>query len=141
MKHILLFTFALLLAFPVAAQEAGDAAKRLELAGKMHDIWPIRTRMESAIDSVSESFPEEKRAQIKAAMRKSIKYDELEEESTKAMADIFTVDELNAMIAFYGSEAGRSVSAKTGDYEKAITPVLTKMLDKAMLDIRTGQNQ
>ena len=152
LRLILLLSF-LTLSGPVFAQSAGTAEasaagqsltgepitkERLALAEQMHDIWPIRTRVESALSSVAESFPEERRPEIKALMRRSIKYDQLEEESIKAMARIFTEDELKAMIGFYSSDAGRAVSEKTGMYEQAIAPVLTQMLDKAVLDLRTG---
>lgn len=160
MKSFPFFLLALFLSFPVLAQEgvgagsppvmkedappvtsaalSADDKERLALAEKMHEIWPIRTRMENAIDAVSQQFPEERRAEVKSAMRKSIQYDQLEEESIKAMATIFSTEELKAMIDFYGSETGRAISAKTPDYEAALTPALTKMMDKAMLDLRTG---
>lgn len=131
--------FALvLLSVPAFAQDAAVSQERLQLAQKMHEIWPVRTRIESAISHVAVNFPEEKQAEAKAAMRKSIQFDQVEEESIKAMARVFTEDELKAMIAFYGSETGRSVSAKTVDYEMALRPIMTKMMDKAMLDLRTG---
>lgn len=144
MKKLFLILALILISTPVSAQDAAKtvvSAKRLELAEKMHDIWPIRTRMESAIDSVAEGFPEEKRAEIKAAMRKSIQFDQLEEASVKAMAETFTEEELVAMIEFYGSETGRSISAKTGNYEFALRPIIVQMIDKAMLSLRTGQGQ
>jgi hypothetical protein len=133
------------LSMPVLAQgetatvDLAISAKRIELAQKMHEIWPIRTRMESAIDSIAQGFPEAKQPQIKAAMRKSMKYDQLEEGSVKAMAETFTEEELEEMIKFYGSETGRSISAKTGMYEDALRPIMMEMIDKAMLDVRTGQ--
>lgn len=121
---------------PSSAQTVSE--NRLALAHEMHQIWPIRTRMEDALDGIVKNFPEEKRAAILAAMRKSINYDLLEQESVKAMAEIFTEDELKAMVAFYSSDAGRSVSAKTNDYEEALRPVMTKMLDKAIMDAKMG---
>ncbi len=42
------------------------------------------------------------------------------------------------MIEFYGSDVGRSISAKTADYELALRPIMVKMMDKAMLDLKTG---
>lgn len=158
MKHILpLFALSLMLSMPVMAQEEGTPVPaegavsmpaeapipeaNMALAKQMHEIWPIRTRIESAIDAVSERFPEDKQAQVKATIRKSIQYDQVEEESIKAMASTFTEDELKAMVEFYGSEAGRSISAKTQDYELAMRPVIVKMLDKAMLDLKTGTPQ
>lgn len=111
---------------------------QLELAGQMHDIWPIRTRIESAYDSVAKQFPEERQPEVKALLRKSTDFDELEEASIKAMAQTFTEEELKTMIAFYGSDVGRSISAKTDDYEAAIRPTIDKMISKAMMDLRVG---
>ena len=142
MKTLSLFLMLFLLSVPAHAQDEGAVTKeQLTLAGKMHEIWPVRTRVETAIEAVSKNFPAEKQAEMKAAMRKNIKFDQLEEESIKAMAQTFTVGELQAMIDFYGSETGRAISAKTGDYEMALRPIMTKMMDKAMLDMRTGTAQ
>lgn len=151
MKHLSLL--ALLIAFSSVPAKAEDAAKpaaeaatetsvtaeQLALAEKMHEIWPTRMRIESAIANAAESFPEAKRAEVKAALRKNIQFDQVEEESIKAMAETFSAEELQAMIDFYGSENGRSISAKTGDYERALRPSLIKMMDKAMLDLKTGK--
>ncbi len=145
MKKLSLILALVLLSTPAFAQEGtaepAVSAKRLELSEKMHEIWPIRTRMETAIDSVSEGFPVEKQPEIKAAMRKSVQFDQLEEASIKAMAETYNEEELTAMIEFYGSETGRSISAKTSNYEFALRPIMVKMIDKAMLDLRTGMGK
>lgn len=141
MKFPLLLIALMLIAAPVAAQEVAVTPKRLELAGEMHQIWPIRTRIETALDGIAENFPEERRAEIKASIRKGIQFDQVEEASIRAMAETFTEEELVEMIKFYGSDVGRSISAKTGDYERALRPVFTQMLDKAALDLRTGSAQ
>ena len=133
------------LAMPAMAQEKAEAVidpglnRRLELAEKMHEIWPVRVKVEEALENASLSFPPEKRAEFKAGMRKAIKYDLLEEESITAMANIFTEKELQAMIDFYGSPEGRAVGEKTNDYVRALEPVMTKMLDQALIEVRTGQ--
>lgn len=167
MTHILsLFAVLLLIASPVMAQESadeflkaqeqgqvtekakqqeikpqddGDYALRLKLSQDMHKIWPMRQKVENALDVVAKRIPEKDRLTFKAAMRKSIKFDALEEASIDAMADIFTEKELKKMIEFYGSKEGRSVSYKTGDYEKALQPMMIKMLDKALLDAKLGK--
>ena len=119
-------------------KDEADYEQRLELSRKMHEIWPVRSKIETALDIVSEQIPQQERLKFKAGMRKAIKFDALEEASVDAMADIFSVKELAAMIAFYGSKEGRSVSHKTGDYERALQPVMIKMIDKALLDIKLG---
>jgi hypothetical protein len=112
--------------------------RRLELSKEMHEIWPTRPKIEAAIDAVGEQIPQADRTKFKAAMRRVVKYNALEEKSIETMAEIFTVAELEAMLAFYGSKEGRSVSFKTGDYEAALQPLLVKMIDKALLDTRLG---
>lgn len=95
MKQLLILLGFLVLAAPAFAQDAPEEEKaaqaqekpvldpdfeqRLNLAEKMHDIWPIRPRVEDALDMTAESLPEAERAEFKAHMRKVIKYDQLEE--------------------------------------------------------------
>lgn len=116
-----------------------DYEARLELSRQMHEIWPVRPKIEAVLDRIIEQVEPQNRLRFKSAMRKAIKFNALEEASIDAMADIFSEAELKAMIAFYGSKEGRSVSFKTDDYERALQPVMTKMIDKALLDTRLGQ--
>lgn len=125
---------------PIAALPDDDFAyeERLELSREMHKIWPMRLKIENALDIVSGQIDEEKRAAFKSSLRKSIKFDALEQASIDAMADIFSVAELNRMIEFYGSKEGRSVSEKITDYEQALQPLMSQMMDKALMDARLG---
>jgi hypothetical protein len=147
------FSLILLLSsfsFGVSAQEVNlkasqkpditieDYDARLKLAEEMHEIWPIRPKIEDALERVAQNIPQTERLRFKSAMRKAIEFQALEEASIDAMVEIFTAKELQAMINFYGSKEGRSVSVKTGDYEQALQPVLVKMLDKALLDTKLG---
>ncbi len=118
-----------------------DYDERLELSRKMHEIWPIRVKIESALERLSQQIEAPQRLRFKAAMRQAIKFDALEEASVEAMSEIFTSKELEAMIDFYGSKEGRSVSHKTADYERAMEPLLVKMIDKAILDTKLGTPQ
>lgn len=123
---------------PVEGNTEENYEERLTLSREMHEIWPIRPKVEAALEAVSGQIDEVNRPKFKAAMRKAIKFEALEQASIDAMADIFTVEELKAMIDFYGSKEGRSVSHKTLDYEKSLEPVIIKMMDKALLDIKLG---
>lgn len=112
--------------------------RRLELAKEMHEIWPTRLKVEQALDRATVGLPEERRAAFKAAMRKAIKYKVLEEDSIDAMVKLFTVEELEDMVKFYGSSNGRAVSLKIDAYQAEIAPSFTRMMDKALMDIKTG---
>jgi hypothetical protein len=121
--------------------EDDDVKTRIELAREMHEIWPIRVKVENALERISERVEASQRVRFKAAMRQAIKFEALEQASEEAMADIFTAKELQAMIDFYGSKEGRSVSHKTADYERALEPLLVKMIDKAILDTKLGKQE
>lgn len=113
--------------------------ERLKLSKQMHKIWPVRPKIERALDAIAEQIEPQNRMKFKSAMRKAIDFGSVEQGSIEAMADVFTADELKAMIEFYGSKEGRSVSFKTDDYQRALQPILVKMLDKALLDTKLGQ--
>lgn len=123
---------------PDQGAEMTEYEKRLQLSREMHDIWPIRTKVENALENISQQVPQQERLRFKAAMRKAIEFDSLETASIESMADVFSAEELKAMIAFYGSKEGRSVSHKINDYERSLQPVLVKMIDKALLDTKLG---
>lgn len=44
------------------------------------------------------------------------------------------------MLDFYSSKEGRSVSAKTSEYMEALEPAIIKMLDGALMSVRTGSS-
>ena len=161
-KFLSLFIALGLMATPVLAQDATEAVEagtksnediksietrdanpteRLALAEQMHEIWPIRQKIENALDVISERLPQQERMKFKTTMRQSMDFDELKKTSIESMADIFSKAELEKMIEFYGSKEGRSISFKTGDYEKALQPVMMKMLDKALLDAKLGASK
>ncbi len=123
---------------PVKDITVEDYEERLELAEAMHEIWPVREKIENSLERVAERLPQADRIKFKAAMRKNIEFEALENASIEAMAEVFTAKELTVMIDFYGSKEGRSVSHKTEDYEKLLQPELIKILDKAILDSKLG---
>lgn len=122
----------------IKTQDDESYEERLKLAQKMHEIWPMRQKVESALDALANNIKESERLKFKAGLRKAINYEALEETSIDAMADIYTIDELTKMIDFYGSKEGKSISYKNKDYEKALQPIMIKMMDKAFLDAKMG---
>lgn len=141
MRFLLLIALSFLVVSPALAQEEkADATydRRVELAKEMHEIWPVRLKVEKALDRAAHRVPLQKRAAFKSAMRHAIKYELLEEDSINAMVKTFTVEELEAMVAFYGSPNGRSISAKIESYQNEISPSFTRMMDKALMDVKTG---
>lgn len=149
LAFVLLLLIGMFYALPAFSQESADAVlaeeplskdmkKRMELAREMHEIWPIRVKVEKGLSEVAQTMAFSERAKFKAAMRRAIDFEQLERDSIKIMAETFNQKELQGMVDFYGSSTGRAVSAKVDIFQEAIQPTYIKMLDKALLDIRTG---
>lgn len=113
--------------------------KRLALAGQMHEIRPARMQVEEAVESAAARLPPLDRESFRNEILGAFDFDRLEELSIKAMAEIFTTGELEAMVAYYGSAEAQSVSEKMPVYEDMMQPEIMKMLDKALIRLRTGR--
>ncbi len=136
---ILLALTALLLLVPYAARAAdADLPQRLEIAKKLHELRPTADQVNDGIDQVAETQPEAEREAFKTAMRAALNYKTLEKISIDAMAETYTVPELQAMLDYYSKPEAKSAGEKDEEYAKKVYPQITKMLDEAMMRVRTG---
>lgn len=140
MKRILFVLAAFcVLSGPVLAQEnVGDPAKRLELSKKMHEINPTADQINAAIDDVALAQPEAEREAFKLAMRNALNYEALDKISTDAMAEVYTEAELQAMVDYFSKPEAQSAAKKEEQYNAKVYPEITRMLDQAMMRVRTG---
>ncbi|MCF8495845.1 MAG: hypothetical protein K9G62_04165 [Alphaproteobacteria bacterium] len=126
-------------AAPVLAQDDAAQDRRLELAARMLEIRPAREQVESAIEHYVARAPANQRDALRSSLRNALNYKALEKISLDAYAETYTVEELEAMVEYYGKPEARSASQKSGDYAKKVYPEIIRMLDKAMMKTRTGQ--
>ncbi|MCB9975551.1 MAG: hypothetical protein H6856_07950 [Rhodospirillales bacterium] len=119
-------------------QDPSTLKKRLELAQKMHEIRPTRDQVESAIRRASESVPPAEREAFMAAMTTVLNYKAIERISVDAMAEVFTVEELESMVEYYSKPEAKSASAKIRDWIALVQPEINRIIDKAMMRVRTG---
>ena len=113
--------------------------RRLRLAERMHEIWSTRERINDALKSMAQRYPESERDSFMNAMQLAIDYGKVEEASIDAMVKTYTAQELQAMVDYYGSKAGQSAEAKRSIYQDRIQPVIQKMIDKALMAYKTGE--
>lgn len=123
---------------PAAQKAATDEEQRLDLSRKMHEIQPARTQVMRAIDQVSQQLPPADRDAFRNAMMGAIDDKKLEDTSIRAMAEIFTVAELERMLSYFSSPEARSISEKMSVYNGRMQPEIMKMIDAAMMAARTG---
>lgn len=155
MRHIIFSVFLLALlcgAFPVYAQTetvatptetekpADDYDIRMELSKEYHQLRPVKPVIDSTIEKYAQiSLPSEQQKGFVASIKRMVNYGAIQHFSIKTAADIFTAQELQAMIDYYSSPAARSAEAKMDQYQDKIAPEIIKMLDSALMEMRTGR--
>ncbi|MCK5285396.1 MAG: DUF2059 domain-containing protein [Alphaproteobacteria bacterium] len=140
MRLFILLMVMFVLPFGVIAQGLDDDSfeARQELARKMQDIRPARKQVDDAVEQFVSSLPANEQEIYKTALQKILNYKALERISIDAYADTFTEKELIAMVEYYSKPEARSASDKTSQYAQKVYPEIIRMLDKAMMKIKTG---
>lgn len=115
-----------------------DYQARLALAKEMHEIRPAAKQVDDAIDSVAMKMPESARNEFKARMRNLLNYRAIERISINAMAVTYTLEELEAMVEYYSKPVAQSAVEKTAEYQQKVAPEIVRMIDRAIIQMRTG---
>ncbi len=135
---------ALFVLFSVSGLSVSQASpqdnfeRRLELSQKMHEYLPARDQVYAAIDKVAAAQPPAQRETFRSAMRRALNYKAIEKISIDAMVETYSIEELEAMVEYYSKPEARSASQKTSEYSAKVYPEIIRMLDQAMMRVRTG---
>ena len=106
----------------------------------MHEIISTRSQVNAAIEQVANSRPEAERENFRTSMQNALNYKAIEKISIDAMAETYTADELEAMVEYYSKAEAQSIAKKDEIYKSKVYPEIIRMLDAAMMRIRTGGN-
>ena len=120
--------------------DMSEELKKIELAEKMHEFRPTHKQVNQAIDKIATRYPVQKRESFKLAMRRTLNYKAVEKISIDAMVETYSLKELEAMVEYYSKEEARSASEKYEDYASKVQPELIRMIDKAMMRVKAGEN-
>lgn len=143
MRLILFSLFFLGSSLPALAQENKallDAQTRTQLARDFHEVRPLNEQINRAIDKAARRVPKGQRAAFINQVKRLMDYKAITQHSINAMAEVFTADELQAMIDYYSSSEGRSIREKMPEYRDRLGPEITEMMDKALMELRTGRS-
>lgn len=142
MMRIGLLVILLISGFAITDQAAaaGDSGRRQELAVQMNERRPASAQVDIAIGQIAEQLPESDRDGFITFMKNNLDYKAIENISIDAMAETFTVEELEAMVEYYSKPEALSASEKLPEYQKKVSPEITRMIDKVMMKARTGGN-
>lgn len=151
MKTIASLAFlALVLASPVSvrAQEVQDDAtkkavdavqtERLELAKKINEVLPPARQIEQSLNQVADQWGLQEKDKFRREMMAEIDVAGIEKKSADTMAELFTKDELELMLAYYSSPLQVKIAEKMPVYQGLIQPFLSKEVDRALMKLRTG---
>lgn len=113
--------------------------KKVALAKTMHVIRPTRDQVEAAVNRVAQQLRPQDRQNFVIAMRASLNYNAIERISIDAMVETYTLKELESMVEYYSKPEAKSASRKIAAWAGQVQPQIAKMLDEAMMRIKTGQ--
>lgn len=119
-------------------EDKGNLDKRIELATQMHRFRPVKEQVDKAIDSYVSTVPEADRERYRTAFQSILNYDALEKISVDAMVETYTQAELQAMVDFYSKSEARTASDKYEQYAGKVYPEIGKMMDRAIIRLKTG---
>jgi len=136
-SRLLVIILLCALSLPAMAQDS-NLERRLKLAETMHEFRPARDQVDSAILKVAQMKPPAERAAFILAAQKALNYKALEKASVEAMAEVYTLEELEAMVAYYSQPEARSAARKYSAYAAKVQPHITRMLDQALMRARVG---
>lgn len=147
MKRIisgLLLAFALLAATPAAAQQADDASKRLALSHRFIELMQT-DQMGAMLGQMSAAFapaPTEDMTEAETADYQALMEDmmavmlpRLFDAMAPIYADIFTLEELEGLVAFYESDIGQSMMRKSYESAPRITTAIQAMMPQLMVEM------
>ena len=123
---------------PEPKQDEASIEKRLKLAQEMHKLRPTRPQVDNAILRASLAVPEGEREPFIAAMKTVLNYKAIERISVDAMVEVYTLEELQAMVDYYSKPEAQSAAQKVRDWAMLVQPEINRMIDKAMMRVRTG---
>jgi hypothetical protein len=95
-------------------------------------VVPPEDLMRDTAAKVGETMPASVRQSFVQAMTEDIDVAQLKDAIVKSMVRHFTVGEINALTAFYGSAEGKSVMKKFGLYMADVMPVIQAETNRAM---------
>jgi hypothetical protein len=95
-------------------------------------VVPPADLMKDTAAKVGETIPDSVRQSVVRAMTEDIDVERLKDAMVNSMVKHFTVGEINALTAFYGSAEGKSVMKKFGLYMADVMPVVQAETNRAM---------
>lgn len=113
-----------------------DSKERRNAAKKYLQVVPMDKMLDASISEISKNIEPEKREDFIMYMKGMLRAEVLEEISINSMVKTFTVEEINAMTDFYGSDLGKSIMNKFGIYMGDVMPAIQQEMTRAFMQLQ-----
>jgi hypothetical protein len=121
---------------PAAAPVADSEENRMAAAKQYLEAAPPQELLTEMSDKVVKMLPEKSQKSFLEVMRGKSLQEATYNITLKALVKQFTVPELKAMSAFYGSPEGKSIRKKYGDYMADVMPQVNKEVITALQKVK-----
>jgi hypothetical protein len=122
------------------AQTVPDTpANRLAAAQRYLKAVPPMEMVGETLNQLASQIPEERREEFKEALTQVVTSARIEKITMDAIVKHFTVREINALTAFYGSPEGRSISKKFTAYMADVMPAIQQELSDVIEKIHKDE--
>jgi len=108
-------------------------ANREESGKKYFKVVSPQDMMKDMVANIALTLPEADRSMYIDTMIKNLDLKKIEDIMGKAIVKNFTVKEIDAMAAYYGTPEGKSTMKKFGTYMADLMPELNKEVYKSMV--------
>ena len=124
----ILFTFA----FGITPASAEDINARIDKANEMIFIVKQEGILERSLEMVLEGTPKAQRDELRQILDEHIDRKALYAEWAKTAADVYTIEEMDALISFYSTPVGRSILEKRLQLNQRIAVSLVEIVAKGI---------
>ena len=121
---------------PVAAPAADNEANRQAAAKQYLAVAPPQELLTEMSTKVVKMLPEKSQKVFLEVMQSKSLQEATYDITLKALVKHFTVNELKAMSAYYGSPEGKAIRKKFGDYMADVMPQVNKEVIAALQKVK-----
>lgn len=107
---------------------ADDLRDRYAAAERFEAVAPTSGRIAAYLEKIFSDLPQKKREELMTVINDTVTESEIRQLSMEVMVSIYTVEEIDAMTAFFGSEMGQSVYRKQAAFSADAVPKLMLLL-------------
>lgn len=128
--------------FPVGPVSETEFEQRLVLAREINQHQPVGDRVREILEVMSENLilTDLEEEQFIISIYNNMDIADLEELSVESMAEIFTLPELEAMLAYYSQVESDVIKEKSGLYRQQIDPAISASIQRTLLRLQALPN-